>query len=62
MLWVVATGKDHDEVRQEMAADYVRMGCAELKKMSQPAGKVKESSSKRILVVGGGMSGMTAAM
>ncbi len=62
VLWVVAAGKDHDEVRQEMAADYVRMGCAELKKMTQPAGNVKESSSKRILVVGGGMSGMTAAL
>ncbi len=62
VLWVVAAGKEHDEVRQEMAADYVRMGCAELKKMKQPAGKVKESSSKRILVVGGGMSGMTAAL
>ena len=62
VLWVVAAGKEHDEVRQEMAADYVRMGCAELKKMTQPTGNVKESSSKRILVVGGGMSGMTAAM
>jgi quinone-modifying oxidoreductase subunit QmoB len=62
VLWVVAAGKEHDEVRQEMAADYVRMGCAEVKKMKQPAGKAKESSSKRILVVGGGMSGMTAAL
>lgn len=62
VLWVVAAGKDHDEVRQEMAADYIRMGCAELKKMTPPAGNAKESSSKRILVVGGGMSGMTAAL
>ena len=62
VLWVVAAGKEHDEVRQEMAADYVRMGCAEVKKMKQPAGNAKESSSKRILVVGGGMSGMTAAL
>jgi quinone-modifying oxidoreductase subunit QmoB len=62
VLWVVAAGKEHDEVRQEMAADYVRMGCAELKKMTPPAGNVKDTSSKRILVVGGGMSGMTAAL
>jgi len=62
VLWVVAAGKEHDEVRQEMAADYVRMGCAEVKKMTQPSGNVKESSNKRILVVGGGMSGMTAAL
>jgi quinone-modifying oxidoreductase subunit QmoB len=62
VIWVVAEGSDHDEVRQEMAEDYVRMGCAEVKKMQLPGGNVKESSSKRILVVGGGMSGMTAAL
>jgi quinone-modifying oxidoreductase subunit QmoB len=62
VLWIVATGSDHDEVRQEMAEDYVRMGCAEVKKMTLPAGNVKETSSKRILVVGGGISGMTAAL
>jgi quinone-modifying oxidoreductase subunit QmoB len=62
VIWVVAEGGDHDEVRQEMAEDYVRMGCAEVKKMKVPEGKVKETSSKRILVVGGGMSGMTSAL
>ena len=62
VIWVVAEGSDHDEVRQEMAEDYVRMGCAEVKKMKLPEGNVKEASSKRILVVGGGMSGMTAAL
>ncbi len=62
VIWVVAEGSDHDEVRQEMAEDYVRMGCAEVKKMKVPEGKVKDASSKRILVVGGGMSGMTAAL
>ncbi len=62
VLWVVAEGSEHDEVRQEMAEDYVRMGCAEVKKMKAPAGNVKEASSKKILVVGGGMSGMTAAL
>ncbi len=62
VLWVVAEGADHDEVRQEMADDYVRMGCAELKKMKLPAGNPDKATSKRILVVGGGMSGMTAAL
>ncbi len=61
VLWVVAEGEDHDEVRQEMADDYVRMGCAELKKMKLPAGNPDKAQSKRVLVVGGGMSGMTAA-
>ncbi|MDP2792960.1 MAG: hydrogenase iron-sulfur subunit [Sulfurisoma sp.] len=64
VLWVVAEGSDHDEVRQEMAEDYVRMGCAEVKKMKLPEGNPNrdQAQNKRILVVGGGMSGMTAAL
>jgi quinone-modifying oxidoreductase, subunit QmoB len=62
VLWAVAEGSEHDEVRQEMAADYVRMGCAELKKMKLPAGNPDTAANKRILVVGGGMSGLTAAL
>ena len=61
VIWVVAAGEAHDEVRQEMADDYVRMGCAELKKMKLPAGNPDTAQCKRILVVGGGMSGLTAA-
>ena len=61
VLWVVAEGSAHDEVRQEMADDYVRMGCAELKKVKQPQGNPNTTLQKSILVVGGGMSGMTAA-
>jgi len=62
VLWAVTEGADHDEVRQEMAADYVRMGCAELKKMKIPAGNADTGKNRRILVVGGGISGMTAAL
>ena len=62
VIWIVAEGADHDEVRQEMADDYIRMGCAELKKMSVPAGNPNRASNKRILVVGGGASGLTAAI
>ncbi len=62
VLWAVAEGAEHDEVRQEMADDYVRMGCAELKKMRVPAGNPNAAGSKRILVVGGGMAGLTAAI
>ncbi|HTZ00472.1 MAG TPA: hydrogenase iron-sulfur subunit, partial [Rhodocyclaceae bacterium] len=62
VLWTVAEGAEHDEVRQEMAEDYVRMGCAEVKKMMAPAGNPNKADNKRILVVGGGMSGMTAAL
>jgi quinone-modifying oxidoreductase subunit QmoB len=45
-----------------MAEDYVRMGCAEVKKMKVRPATSRKASSKRILVVGGGMSGMTAAL
>ena len=62
VIWIVATGPAHDEVRQEMANDYVRMGCAELKKMKVPGGVANSGSNKRILVVGGGVSGLTAAI
>ena len=62
VVWVVAPGSEHDEVRQEMANDYVRMGCAELKKMKIPAGKPNAAGNKRILVVGGGAAGLTAAI
>ena len=63
VLWAVAAGSEHDEVRQEMAADYVRMGCAELKKMKVPAG-----NSRRRAGIGASSSsaaassGMTAAL
>ena len=62
VLWIVAAGEAHDEVRQEMADDYVRMGCAELKKLKVPAGNPARALSRRLLVVGGGVSGMTAAI
>ena len=61
VLWIVAEGSEHDEVRQEMADDYVRMGCAELKKLKLPAGNPAAAQSRRVLVVGGGVSGLTAA-
>jgi len=62
---VIWTQPDTDEAReltQEMAADYVRMGCAEAKNMTLPGGNPNTAHNKRILVVGGGVSGMTAAL
>lgn len=61
VIWSQPEGEDQREVRQEMADDYVRMACAEVKKMKQPAGNPNVGHSKRLLVVGGGVSGMTAA-
>ena len=62
VIWVVAEGAEHDVARQEMAEDYVRMACAEVKKMKVPGGNPNKGHSKRILVVGGGISGLTAAV
>jgi quinone-modifying oxidoreductase, subunit QmoB len=62
VIWVVAEGEQHDEVRQEMADDYVNMGCAEVKKMILPEGNPNCARNKRLLVVGGGMSGLTSAL
>ena len=62
VAWIVAPGAEHAEVRQEMASDYIRMGCAELKKMKLPAGNPDAATNRTILVVGGGYTGLTAAL
>ena len=62
---VIWTQPDSDEAReltQEMAADYIRMGCAELGFVKVPEPNPDHGDNKRILVVGGGVSGMTAAL
>jgi quinone-modifying oxidoreductase subunit QmoB len=61
VIWSQPEDEEQREVRQEMADDYVRMACAEVKKMKQPAGNPNVGHSKQLLVVGGGVSGMTAA-
>ncbi len=62
VIWVTPADDDKKEIVQEMAADYVRMGCAEVKKMQVPQPNPNHGNNKRILVVGGGVSGMTAAL
>ena len=62
VIWSQPDTPEAKETTQEMADDYVRMGCAEVKKMSLPAGNPGVGRNKRILVVGGGVSGMTAAL
>ncbi len=62
VIWSQPDTPEARETTQEMADDYVRMGCAEVKKMQVPAGNPNVGHSKRILVVGGGISGMTAAL
>lgn len=62
VIWSQPDDAEHAETTQEMADDYVRMGCAEVKKMKVPEGNPNRASNKRILVVGGGVSGMTSAL
>ena len=62
VIWCQPDTEEAKEFTQEMADDYVRMGCAELKKMNVPEGNPNTAQNKRILVVGGGISGLTAAL
>jgi quinone-modifying oxidoreductase subunit QmoB len=62
VIWSQPPTDEARELTQEMAEDYVRMGCAEVKKMQVPAGHADKAQNRRVLVVGGGMSGLTAAL
>ncbi len=62
VIWSQPETDEAAETTQEMADDYVRMGCAEIKKMKLPEGNPNRASNKRVLVVGGGISGLTAAL
>ncbi|MEK7735443.1 MAG: FAD-dependent oxidoreductase, partial [Pseudomonadota bacterium] len=64
VIWVRPASDDdkEKELTQEMANDMVRMGCAEIKKMQLPEVNPNHGNNKRILVVGGGISGLTAAL
>jgi quinone-modifying oxidoreductase subunit QmoB len=62
VIWVRPDTEEARETTQEMAADYVRMACAEVKRMKVPAGAADTGKAKRLAVVGGGVSGMTAAL
>jgi quinone-modifying oxidoreductase, subunit QmoB len=63
VIWVRPDNDDANETTQEMADDYIRMACAESKFQKLPAGSNEQNElNKNILVVGGGISGMTAAI
>jgi len=47
---------------QMMAEDYIRMGMARVEKVSLPEPYKPETFSKKILVMGGGVTGLTAAL
>ncbi len=50
------------EYTQELASDYMRMGCTQAKKTELPEPYQLEVINKKILVMGGGIAGMTAAI
>lgn len=62
VIWVRPDTAEAKETTQEMAEDYVRMACAEVKFMNIPAPSQEQGRTPHLLVVGGGMTGMTAAI
>ncbi|MCG8429404.1 MAG: hydrogenase iron-sulfur subunit [Chromatiales bacterium] len=62
VIWVRPEDDEHQETTQEMADDYIRMACAEVKYMTKPSTSGEQELNKNILVVGGGITGMTAAI
>ncbi|MCP3671119.1 MAG: hydrogenase iron-sulfur subunit [Gammaproteobacteria bacterium] len=62
VIWVRPDTDENRETTQEMADDYIRMGCAEVKAMTLPSKSGEQDLNKNIMVVGGGVTGMTAAL
>lgn len=62
VIWIRPDTDDNKETTQEMADDYVRMACAEVKQMTPPKSSAEQDLNKNILVVGGGITGLTAAI
>jgi len=58
---VVWTHKPNDEDTQMMAEDYIRMGILKMNKIEAPEPYKVEDLSRNVLVVGGGIAGITAA-
>ncbi len=62
VIWVRPNTDEAQETTQEMADDYIRMACAESKHMNIPTPSEERSLNKTVLVVGGGITGMTSAI
>jgi len=62
VIWIRPDTDEAKESTQEMADDYVRMACAEVKQMTAAEPSAEQELNKSILVVGGGITGMTAAI
>ncbi|MGB5340363.1 MAG: hydrogenase iron-sulfur subunit [Gammaproteobacteria bacterium] len=62
VIWARPDTDEARETTQEMAADYVRMGCSEIKYMKLPDTNEAAASNDHLLVAGGGVVGMTATL
>ncbi len=62
VIWVRPDTDEARETTQEMADDYIRMACSEIKAMSLPSPSEEQGRNPHLLVVGGGVTGMTAAL
>lgn len=62
VIWARPDTEEARESTQEMAADYIRMACGELKHTAAAEPSQQQSLNRNILVVGGGVSGLTAAL
>ena len=62
VIWARPDTDEARETTQDMADDYIRMACAEVKFMTKPKVSGEQALNKTILVVGGGVTGMTAAL
>jgi quinone-modifying oxidoreductase subunit QmoB len=58
VIWLRPEGDEHQETTQEMADDYVRMACAEVRFMTVPSGSGEQSLNRNLLVVGNGVTAM----
>lgn len=61
VVWTAPKGDDAKEGTQLMAADYLRMGITRVQKSEVPIPKIADVN-RTVLVVGGGVTGLTAAL
>lgn len=54
--------EEHFDSLQMLAEDYLKMGMAKVKKINLPEPYLLETLSKKILVIGGGITGISAAL
>jgi quinone-modifying oxidoreductase subunit QmoB len=54
--------EDHFDRLEMLAQDYIRMGMARVKKVNLPEPSKLDNFSRKILVLGGGITGMSAAL